>query len=99
MSTSATFLFTHLVGVNQGIYIPQIFAQKYGDLATGILRTDILTLQQGPENSAYWDVWTAVLNDCTLLMDSIPFRLAQIDGGLFAYPEAIEALINWGDYL
>lgn len=53
-----------LVNGAHGIYVPQVFAQWYGEL---LAPDQLEVLLAGPEHKHYWDVWDEVQLDGRLL--------------------------------
>ena len=51
-----------------GVYIPQYFADDYGESAyiEGLTDEDRTYLLDGPDQEYYWDVWERVLNEATV---------------------------------
>ena len=75
-----------LIDANRGIYIPRIFAQRYGSACIkGITKIDIDILLQGPDNDYYFDIWDEVVNEVEFLFDGQLCTLFE-DGDLFAVP-------------
>jgi hypothetical protein len=55
-----------LINDNQGIFIPQTFAEKYGD-NWFLVNSDALDIvKEGPNHPQYWDAWSDVLDDAYL---------------------------------
>ena len=80
-----------LIDGNQGIYIPQSFAQSGYQPDGGWDAEDRRTLQEGPESEFYWEAWDSVLRD-TVMVDETTgdrFTLYQ-DGDLWAVPEGFD---------
>lgn len=46
----------------RGQYIPQNFAEVYGDNVPGIDPIDIEILRSGPSEEFYWEAWDSVLD-------------------------------------
>lgn len=68
-----------------GIYVPQVFAQKF-DLTEwkGIDPSDIEILAAGPDHGQYWDAWDEILMNASIDRDGRTWHLVQ-DGDLFMY--------------
>jgi hypothetical protein len=76
-----------LVDGNQGIYIPQTFAQRFRlDDWKGITEEDFnICLMGGPEHEFYWDAWDTILDNASYTdKDGKTWTLYQ-DGDLFAF--------------
>ena len=72
-----------LVSDHHGIYIPQVFAEKFNWSGSNI--DDLETIEKGPEAEWYWEAWENVINDSFHNdKDGNSWRLYQ-DGDLFAY--------------
>ena len=71
-----------LLDETRGIYIPQAFAQLYGELLND---DDKKILLDGPDNDDYWEVWEDVLNE-EYKIDGENGTLYQ-DGDLWFIPE------------
>ena len=91
-----------------GIYIPQRFAEEFGDAEgwSGFTAEDVATLAKGPNDEsvqdAYWETWCEVI-DCARYTDSAGnvYSLYQ-DGDVFIYcidRMSVEEQINtFGEY-
>lgn len=77
-----------LVDGAHGIYVPQRFAQRFGE-AWGIGRENLRILRAGPNHPAYWDAWDEVLASAACEQGGWSWRLWQ-DGDLFA-------VVHWDD--
>lgn len=66
-----------------GIYVPQEFAERYGNQIQSNLAQELL---EGPESSYYWEVWEEVLNTSKITFGGMIYTLEQ-DGDVFAVPE------------
>ena len=53
-----------IVDGSRGIYLPQVFAENFGDWPT-ISPALRATLLQGPYDDEYWQAWDTVLTDAT----------------------------------
>ena len=49
-----------LVDSRNGIYVPQAFAEQFGD-SFGIAEEDRKILLEGPDHADYWETWDTVL--------------------------------------
>lgn len=75
-----------LIDGNKGIYIPRVFAQRWGDSCTkGISQEDIDILCAGPDHHQYWDVWDNCIDQIEFLFDGALHTLYE-SGHLFAVP-------------
>ena len=55
-----------LINDNQGIFIPQSFAERYAD-NWRLGNSDALDIvKEGPNHPEYWESWECVLNEATL---------------------------------
>lgn len=90
-----------IVDGHHGIYVPQVWAERYGNPAVeaaGVKAGDVTTLFLGPTDDNYfdyWDAWERVLNDYNHEVDGIHHHLIQ-DGDLFKYPETCCMDDFWG---
>ena len=52
----------------QGIYLPQVFANAYGDHPdlVGANANDLQTISAGPDHEHYWEAWNSILDNATL---------------------------------
>lgn len=69
-----------------GRYIPQEFAEKYGDNITNrdaLSDEDIEIVLEGPESEFYWQAWDNLLQSVRLEIDGTEYIIAQ-NGDLFA---------------
>lgn len=81
-----------------GIYVPQVWAERYGVQAAetaGVRAGHVMTLFLGPDVDDYWESWECVLNDYCHEVDGIKHYLIQ-DGDLFEYPETCDISDFWG---
>lgn len=75
-----------LVDGNRGIYIPRVFAQRYGQYCTrGLNENDLKILLSGPDHMEYFEVWEEVVNEVEFLFDGQLCTLYE-NGDLFAVP-------------
>jgi len=75
-----------LIDGNKGIYIPRVFALRWGNACTrGISRGDIDILVAGPDHHEYFDVWDEVVEQVEFLFDGELHTLHESDD-LFAVP-------------
>ena len=66
-----------------GIYVPQMFVQRYEPDEWGVRKVDAEELQN-PDNEFYWETWEEVLSTAKFTDDrGHVWRLLQ-DGDLFA---------------
>ena len=70
-----------LIDGNQGVYIPQIFAQRYSHL----FATDYADLLEGPDNEFYWKSWGYIVRNAEITIDGVLCRLVE-DGDLWLMP-------------
>ena len=85
-----------IVDGHHGVYVPQIWAQRYGDSAVqsaGVLIADISVLIKGPDSDLYWEAWDNVLNNYCHEVSGVKHYIQQ-DGDLFEYPETFQ----WEEY-
>lgn len=75
-----------------GVYVPQRFAELFGDRAANLPDEDLAILKAGPEHEHYWETWEGVLDSATITEGGITYRLWQ-DGDLWLVPEGME----WDD--
>ena len=79
-----------------GIYVPQVWAKRYGEAAAasaGISPEDVADLLRGPEADTYWESWDQVLDNYCHTVDGVKHYLYQ-DGDLFECPETYE----WSEF-
>lgn len=72
-----------------GIYVPQVWAERYGELAVisaHVDKEDVDILLSGPDHKDYDEAWENVLNNYSHEVQGIKHYLYQ-DGDLFEYPE------------
>lgn len=67
-----------LIEGSHGIYIPQIFAQRYSHLYA----TDYTDLLEGPDNLMYWKSWGYIVDNAEIMVDGVLCRLVE-DGDLW----------------
>lgn len=82
-----------------GIYVPQAWAERYGQQAVdsaGVDTRDLRILLAGPDHPDYWDAWTDVLDAYCHEVDGVSHFLWQ-DGDLFEYPEDVAHFGWWDD--
>lgn len=76
-----------LIDSHHGIYVPQIFAERYDANEYhlyGIDPEDIDILLEGPDHEDYWEAWNNVLNDAF-----------SEDGRKYLHQEGDLFLIEW----
>ena len=80
-----------LLDDHHGIYIPQLFAEQFGDDADdvaqkwGVSAENVNILLQGPDAEGYWDAWDMILNVAERTVNGKTYTLFQ-DGALWAVP-------------
>jgi hypothetical protein len=80
---------------HRGRYIPHDFATSFANRerdVSGVSRDQWSILELGPNQSDgedYWMTWDEVLNDATVNMQGVVYRLWQ-DGALWLVPEGME---------
>ena len=81
-----------IVDGSYGIYVPQRFAELYGDslkraeLYSVALKPSLLKeLLAGPDSESYWEAWEEVLNTSKIICDGMIYSLEQ-DQDVFAIP-------------
>jgi hypothetical protein len=87
-----------IVDGHHGIYVPQVWAERYGTQAAesaGVRADDVSTLILGPDVDDYWESWERVLNYYCHEVDGVKHYLIQ-DEDLFEYPETC-AFAGWLD--
>jgi hypothetical protein len=75
-----------------GVYVPQVWAQRYGEaalLSAGVDHEDLETLEKGPDSEPYWEAWWSVLDNYCHEVQGVKHYLHQ-DGDLFEYPETCD---------
>lgn len=75
-----------------GIYVPQVWAERYGVQAAqsaGCDPFDVSRLLFGPDCEGYWECWESILNDYCHTVGGVKHFLTQ-DGDLFEVPETYE---------
>jgi hypothetical protein len=71
-----------LIDSHHGQYIPQLFADKFGQfIENEAYNADLLS----PDGEFYWESWEYVLDNTTIQIEGKPYTLYQ-DGDLFALP-------------
>lgn len=76
-----------------GIYVPQVWAVRYGAQAAQTAGVDpfaVARLLFGPDCNDYWEAWDSILNDYCHTVDGVKHYLFQ-DGDLFETPETYES--------
>lgn len=85
-----------LVSDHQGIYIPQVFAERFN--WSGISIDDLKTIEEGPDAEYYWEAWDNILNDAFHNdKDGFTWRLYQ-DGDLFAWCDQLMTNEEYKDF-
>jgi hypothetical protein len=83
-----------IVDSQHGVYVPQVWAQRYGSQAiesANVDEEDVNEILKDPyENEFYWEAWERILNDYCHVVDGIKHYIDQIEGDLFEYPETYE---------
>jgi hypothetical protein len=83
-----------IVDSHHGVYVPQVWAQRYGSQAiesANVDEEDVNEILGDPyENEFYWEAWEQILNDYCHEVDGIKHYIDQIEGALFEYPETYE---------
>lgn len=75
-----------IIDGNKGVYIPRIFAQRYGQYCVkGLNEGDLKILLAGPEHMEYFEVWDDVVHQIQFLFDGELCELYE-NGDLFAIP-------------
>ena len=75
-----------LIDGNKGIYIPRIFAQRWGQFCVkGLNENDLKILLAGPDHMEYFEVWDDVVYQIQFLFEGQLCELSE-DGDLFAVP-------------
>ena len=73
-----------LIDGNRGIYIPRVFAQRYGQYCVkGLNEDDLKILLAGPDHMEYFEAWDNVVYQIQFLFDGQLCELSE-DGDLFA---------------
>lgn len=75
-----------LVDGVRGIYTPQAFAERYGDLVELIPQEDLKVLLAGPEHPNYWEVW-GEMDGRMMTMSGCKWTITHEDGDVFAVRE------------
>ena len=80
----------------RGVYIPRDFANSFADRAktvAGVTAEQWATLEAGPDDESYWDVWTEVCDSAIVTDDKgVEFTIWQ-DGDCWLIPKGME----WND--
>lgn len=63
-----------------GQYVPQIFAQFYGEQST-MSADDKQILLTGPEHEYYWETWVTVLDNVTVTCNDVTYNIYHGDSG------------------
>lgn len=74
-----------IVDGHHGIYVPQVWAERYGLAAAqsaGVSGLSVIALRAGPDHPRYWEAWDSVLNDYCHETKSETYYLYQ-DGDLY----------------
>ena len=81
-----------MVSDRYGIYIPQIFVNKYNiEEWDNVSGDDWEIVREGPNHEWYWEAWQAITENATCSHEGNTWRLFQ-DGDLWAYcPELMTA--------
>lgn len=79
-----------LVSGSYGIYVPQVFAEKFGE-NWSLEEEDLKILKEGPDHEWYWETWEIVLNNArsTCKEEGKEYWLQQ-DGDLWAIEDISE---------
>lgn len=73
-----------------GVHIPKYFAESIQrHRVRGVSAEDFDILEAGPEHEHYWDMWSDVLDNATVVGDTCTYRLYQ-DGDLWLVPVYME---------
>lgn len=76
-----------------GIYVPQLFAEEYGELSN-ISEEDLAILLEGPGHEDYWECWADVVDSIELRSadrsDHKLYYLYESDGDLWAVLQGTE---------
>ena len=87
-----------LVSDNMGIYIPQVFAERFDtDLWSGIDEDDLRTIKRGPDAQYYWDAWCNIRGAAEYKHQGKTWHLHQ-DGDLFAICTELMADDEYKDF-
>jgi hypothetical protein len=80
----------HYASDRHGVYIPKYFAESIRrDRVRGVDAEQFDILLAGPDHEHYWDVWTEVLDNATVVGDECTYSMYQ-DGDLWLVPEGME---------
>lgn len=75
-----------LIDGNRGIYIPRVFAQRWGNACVkGLNQDDLNILLAGPDHLEYFEVWDECVNQIEFLFDGQLCTLFE-DNDLWAVP-------------
>lgn len=78
---------------HRGIYIPRDFARCVDRERVRGIEPDDYAVLENPDHDLYWDVWSEVCDQATLVdSDGVTYRLYQ-DGALWLIPDGME----WSD--
>lgn len=79
---------------HRGRYIPRDFANCFVDRDRHVqgVSPERWAILENPDDEYYWEAWNDVLNDATVTMEGVVYRLHQ-DGALWLVPEGME----WND--
>lgn len=73
-----------------GVYIPQVFTQKYERDAWGTIDDwSWEACAAGPDADGYWDAWTAILDNASHVDENGNLWFLHQDGDLWAYCDAL----------
>ncbi len=79
-----------------GIYIPLVWAQRYGSAAVekaNVKQEDVDILLQGPDHEWYWEAWDSVLNDFDHTDEYGNQWFLYQEGDVWEYPSTF----SWGE--
>lgn len=80
-----------IVDGSRGIYVPQFFAQAYGDRCKGLDAEDLEILLAGPDHEHYWETWDIVDGELLVTDDAgHKWHVMQDDGDLFLVAADVE---------
>jgi hypothetical protein len=83
---------TCIIDGAHGIYIPQVWAKRYGVqavISANVDEEDVRILLSGPDEEFYWESWESVLDDYSHEVNGVKHYIYQQDD-LFEYPETYE---------
>jgi hypothetical protein len=93
-----------LIDNHHGLYIPQIYAKRFAEFTKGVSKETLDDLLAGPESETYFDSWSDVLDNGTLVsnIDGKEYRLiiGEGAGDVFIVPsewEHDDATDTWGE--